>query len=82
MPDRVQTICSIYLPLCKSLLPPFPSIRPQVLVLSVRGPAILCCSGCSAQVRCLSSAFRRGFYDSERSSVSTLVVMAFQEVCP
>jgi hypothetical protein len=61
VPDRVQTMYSIYLPLCKSPGPPFPSIRPQVLALSVHGQAILCCSGCSAQVRCLPSASRRGF---------------------
>jgi hypothetical protein len=58
VPDRVETIRSIYPPLCKSPWPPFPNIGPQVLVLSVHRPAILCCPRCSVQVRCPRFAYR------------------------
>ena len=82
MSDQVQTICSIYLPLCKSPWPPYPSIRPQVLVLSVRGPAISCCPECSTQVRCPPSVSRRGSCDPELSPDGALMVVASQEVYP
>jgi hypothetical protein len=67
VPDRVQTICSIYLPLCKPPWPTFPSIRPQVLVLSVHGPAILCCSGVARKCAARPPHPEGGSCDSERS---------------
>jgi hypothetical protein len=82
VPDRVQTICLIHLPLSKSPLPPFPSIRPQVLALSVRGPAILCCSECSAQVRCPPPHSEGCCSYSERSPGVALTDVTSQEVCP
>jgi hypothetical protein len=81
--DRAQSTCSIqHLSFCVVSWPPFPGLRPEVLILSVHGPTILSCLECSAQVRCPPSASRTGSCDPERSPDGALMAVASQEVYP
>ena len=83
MLDRVQSTCSVqHLSFCKIPWQPFPGLRPEVLIRSIHGLAILSCSECSAQVRWPPSASRRGSCDPERSPDGGLMIVAAQEVYP
>jgi hypothetical protein len=81
--DPAQSTCSIqHQSSCKVPWLPFPSLRPEVLILSVHGLAILSCPECSVQVRCPPSASRWGFPMTLSDHPMGPKVVASQEGCP